>query len=119
MLDDPRFLELLIDNVKSWVNRLVVQIDDHGASALLESLWVLTNVASFESSYTNQVAESGVISLCLDILKQAHALPTSSRKQWDEIVAQAGWLLGNISGKLTEADHACRRYSHYCSQETA
>ncbi|XP_071749978.1 uncharacterized protein, partial [Lepeophtheirus salmonis] len=80
----PRFVELLSIKCSVYNN-----VDAKTIKPIrLESAWVLTNIASGSSEQTKVVVEYGAAPLLVDMLTEADV----------EIVDQAIWALGNISG---------------------
>ncbi|KAF7701561.1 Importin subunit alpha-4 [Cucumispora dikerogammari] len=81
----PRFVELLSRKCVVYSNgdeKLIRNIR-------LETAWVITNIASGSSEQTQIVVESGAAPLLIDMLSEND----------EEIIDQAVWALGNISGE--------------------
>lgn len=80
----PRFVELL-----SISNILYTNLDYKTMTKIrCEAAWALTNIASGNSKQTQTILDYGAIPLFADMLKEDN----------EEIVDQAAWAFGNISG---------------------
>lgn len=81
----PRFVELLSRKATVYINgdqKLIRNIR-------LETAWVITNIASGSSEQTKIIVEFGAAPLLIDMLSEND----------EEIIDQAVWALGNISGE--------------------
>lgn len=81
----PRFVELLSKKSRVYTNG-----DENLIRSIrLETGWVITNIASGSSVQTKVIVEFGACPLLVDMLSEND----------EEIVDQAVWALGNISGE--------------------
>lgn len=92
----PRFVELL-----SSSNILYSHADEKTAKQIrTEAAWALTNIASGNTEQTQTILDYGAIPLFADML----------RENDEDIVDQAAWAFGNISGdseKMRDASINC------------
>lgn len=89
----PRFVELL-----SVSNILYTNLDSKNMTSIrCEAAWALTNIASGNSIQTQKILDYGAIPLFADMLKEDS----------EEIVDQAAWAFGNISGDSEIMRDAC------------
>lgn len=89
----PRFVELLSSSCSLYVNVDLNMVKKIRA----ESAWALTNIASGNSEQTQKILDFGAIPLFADMLRESD----------EDLVDQAAWAFGNISGDSEIMRDAC------------
>lgn len=80
----PRFVELISQNNILYSDTTEKELIN---SCRIESAWVLTNIASGNTTQTSTIIENGGIPLLFKMIREE-----------DEVADQAIWCLGNIAG---------------------